>query len=167
MQLGILTTNYRLKVNMSTLEETVKNATVNLPVKVKIKESIFTRFLGLLCSVRLGIVLLIVPSLRHIAFGARTYPTGMLLVMFVLLSGFWAGIGLRNGEYFNDRIKCFYGIGASVVCVVLAFVIVASAPVVERRPVIRSVPVRTGDESQEQLQNWRDNALNKYKQQAQ
>ncbi|MBX7169940.1 MAG: cytochrome c biogenesis protein ResB [Pyrinomonadaceae bacterium] len=48
---------------MSTLEETIKNTTIEVPIKVKSKESIFSRFLGLLCSVRFGIILLILLGL--------------------------------------------------------------------------------------------------------
>ncbi len=120
-----------------------------------------------LTGIGFGILLLIFPTLRHVAFGARTFTTGFLLLIFIFFSGFWAWVGLRNEAFYNDRIKCFYGIGASVACVFLAFVTIASAPTVERAPVITTVPVRTGNESAEQLQQWRDNALNKYKQQAQ
>lgn len=115
-----------------------------------------------IAGIALGILLLIAPNLRHIAFGATTYPTGLLLLMFIAFSGFWAWIGLRNEEFFMDRPKCFYGIGASVVCAILAFVTISSAPTVERLPADISLPTRTGDESPEQLQQWRDNALNKY-----
>lgn len=48
---------------MSTLEETIKNTAVNLPVKVKARESVLSRFLKLLCSVRFGIVMLIMLAL--------------------------------------------------------------------------------------------------------
>lgn len=48
---------------MSTLEETIKNTTVDLPVKTKNTESILSRFLSLLCSVRFGIVMLILLGL--------------------------------------------------------------------------------------------------------
>ena len=48
---------------MSTLEETIKDRSVNLPVKIKANESVVSRFLKLLCSVRFGIVLLILLGL--------------------------------------------------------------------------------------------------------
>jgi len=44
---------------MSALEETLTDKTVNLPVKAKTGESYLSRFLKLLCSVRLGVVLLV------------------------------------------------------------------------------------------------------------
>lgn len=115
-----------------------------------------------LAGVGFGIVLLAFPNLRHIAFGARTYSTGFLLLMFILLSGFWAWVGLRNEEYYRDRVKCFYGIGVNILCIVFAFITISSAPTVDTRPVITTVPVRTGNETQEQLQQWRENALRKY-----
>jgi cytochrome c biogenesis protein len=51
---------------MSTLEETIKNKTVGLPVgakKTKAGESLLSRFLNLLCSVRFGIMMLILLGL--------------------------------------------------------------------------------------------------------
>jgi hypothetical protein len=117
-----------------------------------------------LAGIGLGILLLIFPTLQHVAFGAWTFSTGFLLLMFIFFSGFWAWIGLRNDDYYKDRIKCFYGIGASVACVVLALVTISSTPTVQTAPVITTVPVRTGNESADQLQEWRDKALNKYKQ---
>jgi hypothetical protein len=116
-----------------------------------------------LTGIGFGIVLLIFPSLRHVAFGATTFATGLLLIMFVLFSGFWSWVGLRNEEFFADRTKCFYGIGGSVVCMLLAFITIASAPSVESKPVLnKSVQVRTGNENAEELQRWRENALKKY-----
>lgn len=46
---------------MSALEEV--NPTINLPAETKLKTSIFARFLDVLCSVRLGIILLILLGL--------------------------------------------------------------------------------------------------------
>jgi len=48
---------------MSILEETVSKAPVNLPVKAKAGESYLSRFLNLVCSVRLGVVLLVLLGL--------------------------------------------------------------------------------------------------------
>lgn len=48
---------------MSTLEETLTEKTVELPVKAKMKESLLSRFLKFLCSVRLGLVLLVLLGL--------------------------------------------------------------------------------------------------------
>lgn len=48
---------------MSALEETITEKTVNLPVKARSGESYLSRFLKLLCSVRFGIVLLILLGL--------------------------------------------------------------------------------------------------------
>lgn len=118
-----------------------------------------------LAGTAFGIVLMIFPTWRHVAFGARTFPTGALLFVFIVFAGFWAWVGLRSEEFYQDRVKCFYGIGAAVVCAVLAFVTIFSAPAVEKRPVIPNIEMRTGDESPEQLQQWRDNALNKYRSQ--
>lgn len=117
-----------------------------------------------LAGIGLGLLLLFFPTLRHVAspIGTKSFATGMLLFVFILFSIFWSWIGLRNEEFYNDRVKCFFGIGGCVVCVILAFITISSAPVVEERPVLRDVPQRTGDESQEQLQNWRDKALQKY-----
>lgn len=117
-----------------------------------------------IAGIAFGIVLLIFPNLRHIALGAQTFSTGLLLIMFVLFSWFWAWVGLRDEQFFLDRIKCFYGIGASVVCVVLAFITISSAPTEETVPVNPNVTVRTGNETQEQLEQWRENALKKYRQ---
>ena len=44
---------------MSALEETLTDKPVNLPAEAKIRESYLSRFLKLLCSVRLGVILLI------------------------------------------------------------------------------------------------------------
>ena len=44
---------------MSALEETLTDKAVNLPVKAKMGESYLSRFLSLLCSVRLGVSLLV------------------------------------------------------------------------------------------------------------
>lgn len=48
---------------MSTLEETVTDAPVETPVKARSGESYLSRFLKLICSVRLGIVLLVLLGL--------------------------------------------------------------------------------------------------------
>ncbi len=48
---------------MSTIEETIKNSAVSLTNKTKVKESLLSQFLALLCSVRLGIILLILLGL--------------------------------------------------------------------------------------------------------
>ena len=48
---------------MSTIEETVKNTAINLPEKTKAQKSFMTRFMDLLCSVRFGIVMLILLGL--------------------------------------------------------------------------------------------------------
>jgi cytochrome c biogenesis protein len=48
---------------MSTLEETTANTTISLPVTGDQKESLLSRFLGAVCSVRLGIILLILLGL--------------------------------------------------------------------------------------------------------
>ena len=117
-----------------------------------------------LAGIGLGLLLLFFPSLRHVAapIGEKSFATGMLMFGFILFSIFWAWVGLRNEEFYRDREKCFFGIGGSVICVILAYVTISSAPAVEARPILKSMPQRTGDESQEQLQNWRDKALQKY-----
>lgn len=117
-----------------------------------------------LAGIGLGLLLLLFPSLRHVAspIGAKSFATGMLLFVFILFSVFWSWVGLRNEEYYRDRVKCFFGIGGCVVCVILAFITISSAPVVEARPILKSVPQRTGGEDQQQLQEWRDKALQKY-----
>ncbi len=74
----------------------------------------------------------------------------------------WAWIGLRNEAYFTNRLKCFYGIGACAVCLLIAFITIASAPTIETRPVFTSVDARTGTESPEELKAWRERALRKY-----
>lgn len=124
------------------------------------KISLYTALVG----IGFGIVLLIFPGLRQVAFGAHTYSTGFLLLMFVFFAGFWAWVGLRNEEFYVDRLKCFYGIGASVLCVLLALITISRVPAVATSPIIRDTPTRTGSETQEQLEQWRDNALNKYRQ---
>ncbi|HSK70671.1 MAG TPA: cytochrome c biogenesis protein ResB, partial [Pyrinomonadaceae bacterium] len=48
---------------MTALEETVKDTTVSLPVKAKAQESLLSRFLKLISSVRFGILLLILLGL--------------------------------------------------------------------------------------------------------
>jgi cytochrome c biogenesis protein len=48
---------------MSTLEETIKNTSVETPIKTKTEETFFSRFIDLLCSVRFGIILLILLGL--------------------------------------------------------------------------------------------------------
>ena len=48
---------------MSTLEQTVINAAAVMPAKRRTGESIFGRFLKLLCSVRLGVTLLVLLGL--------------------------------------------------------------------------------------------------------
>src|SRR5688500_871731 len=48
---------------MSMLEETVTEQSVNFPAKAKARESYLSRFLKLLCSVRLGVILLILLAL--------------------------------------------------------------------------------------------------------
>ncbi|MCC6796151.1 MAG: hypothetical protein IT366_13610 [Candidatus Hydrogenedentes bacterium] len=117
-----------------------------------------------LAGIGLGLLLLFFPSLRHVAspIGAKSFATGLLLFVFILFSIFWSWVGLRNEEFYRDRVKCFFGIAGSVVCVILAYVTISSAPVVEARPMLKNVPQRTGGESQEQLQEWRDKALQKY-----
>ncbi len=48
---------------MSVIEETIKNTSVEMPSRVRAKESLLSKFLGVLCSVRLGIILLILLGL--------------------------------------------------------------------------------------------------------
>ena len=48
---------------MSALEETITNKVVDVPAKAKAKESVLSRFLKLLCSVRLGVLLLVLLGL--------------------------------------------------------------------------------------------------------
>lgn len=48
---------------MSALEETITEKTVNLPAKAKTRESYLSRFMKLLCSVRFGVVLLVLLGL--------------------------------------------------------------------------------------------------------
>lgn len=117
-----------------------------------------------LAGIGLGLVLLFFPSLRHVAspIGAKSFATGLLLFVFILFSIFWSWVGLRNEQFYRDRVKCFFGIAGSAVCVILAYITISSAPVLEERPMLKNVPQRTGGESQDQLQEWRDKALQKY-----
>jgi cytochrome c biogenesis protein len=48
---------------MSALEETLKNAPVNLPVRTKAKESLLSQLMGMLSSVRFGVIMLILLGL--------------------------------------------------------------------------------------------------------
>lgn len=48
---------------MSALEETITNKTVDAPFRAKTKESLLSRFLKFLCSVRLGVILLVLLGL--------------------------------------------------------------------------------------------------------
>lgn len=115
-----------------------------------------------LAGIGLGVVLLLFPSIRHVAFGAMTFATGYLLFVFAILSAIWAWIGLRNEAYFADRIKCFYGIGACSICLLIAFITIASAPTLLTRPTITAIDSRTGTETPEELEQWRQRALRKY-----
>ena len=113
-------------------------------------------------GVAFGVFLLIFSSFRHIVFGTHTYPTGVLLFVFVVLSGFWTWVGLRNEEFFKDRTKCFYGAGANVLCLIIAVFAVTSTPQISTKPIITNVPIRTGSESSDELKQWRERALRKY-----
>ena len=115
-----------------------------------------------IAGIALGFALLLMPSLRHIAFGKTTLSTGYLLFVFVALAGLWAWIGLRNDEFYKDRVKCFYGVGAGALCAALACLLIATAPEVTVRPPSAGVSTRSGTESKEELKNWRENALRKY-----
>lgn len=115
-----------------------------------------------LVGIALGIALILFPSIRHVAFGARTYSIGYIVFVFVVLSAVWAWIGLRNEEYYRDRIKCFYGVGACIVCALVGVVTVSRPPVTEERPVSATVELRRGDETAEELEEWRQRALQKY-----
>ena len=48
---------------MSALEETITNKSVDLSATAKAKESLLSRFLKLICSVRLGVILLVLLAL--------------------------------------------------------------------------------------------------------
>lgn len=49
------------------MEDTIKNTAIKLPEKTKYKDSVLSRFLKLLCSVRFGVVLLILLGLACVA----------------------------------------------------------------------------------------------------
>ncbi|HRI90000.1 MAG TPA: hypothetical protein PK869_17125 [Candidatus Hydrogenedentes bacterium] len=115
-----------------------------------------------LAGIGLGIVLLAFPTIRHVALGATTFPTGYLMFIFAVLSAGWAWVGMRNEAYLINRIKCFYGIGACAVCVLIAFIVIASAPTVQTAPTISVIDSRTGTETPEELKSWRERALRKY-----
>lgn len=115
-------------------------------------------------GVALGIMILLFPGLRHIPLGGPTMiPTGYVLFVFPLLGIVWGIIGFVKEEYFKDRFKCLVGLGVSMAAVLVAFSAVwAGQSVRVEAPLPREVLRRTEDMTTEQLQQWRERALQKY-----
>jgi hypothetical protein len=115
-------------------------------------------------GVALGLLVLFIPGLRRIPLGGPTMiPTGYILFVFPLLGIMWGIIGIIKEEYFKDRPKCLAGLGISLAGVLVAFGAVWAGQSVDvAAPLPREVQRRTEDMSTEQLQQWRERALQRY-----
>ena len=111
------------------------------------------------------LTMFVFPSLRRIPLGGTNYiPTTLAVMVFPILSIIWAGVGLYKDEYFRDRPRCFMGIGLAIVGAVLAVVAMVTDPATSAESQIELQNVRQ-ELTPEQLKEWREKELQKYKQQ--
>ena len=80
-------------------------------------------------AIAIALIMLIFPSLRRISLGPTGYiPMPLVLVFIPAISIIWAIVGLTSEKYYDDRSKCFVGLGLALVGVLLGVVAWATDP---------------------------------------
>jgi hypothetical protein len=109
----------------------------------------------------IALLALAIPALRRIPTGGDSYfPSSYLFLIIPVLGIIWAFVGLIKEDYYEDRTKCFYGLGTSVVAVILTVLAIVMDPGQSQTDTgLEDVrPNMTEDE----LQQWREDTLNQY-----
>jgi hypothetical protein len=115
-------------------------------------------------GVAVALLMLIVPALRRIPTGGENFiPTSYIVLIIPLLGVVWAIVGLVKEDYYRDRPKCLYGFGVSIVAAILAFLVIWIDPAMQVDPAEEQGGFRQ-DMTPEELQQWRENTLNRYQQ---
>lgn len=116
-----------------------------------------------IAGIVVSILALLIPALRRIPTGGDGYmSSGLIFLIIPALGIIWAIIGLVKEDYYEDRPKCFYGLGASIVAAILTVVLIAMDPGQDQSNTGLQ-DVRQNMNEQE-LQQWRENTLNRYEQ---
>lgn len=109
------------------------------------------------------LILLIFPSWRRIPMGPETFiPTTIFTAVFPLFSIIWAVTGIVRIEYDEDRAKCYYGIALSALTLILIVVAVVTDPARNQRDEAQSLQEQREGLSEEELEDWRQQQLERY-----
>jgi len=115
-----------------------------------------------LCALAIALILL-VPSLRRVPLGANAYlPTHIVPILMVAVAVGWAIYGVYTQRYFDERAKCVISLGLAVVIVVISAVGIVTDPARKETQEVRALEDERNAMSQEELEDWRDNVLNRY-----
>ncbi len=109
-----------------------------------------------------ALLMMLIPALRHIPTGGDTFiPTGYVILIIPVLGLIWAVVGLVKEDYYEDRPKCMYGLGASIVAAILTLVVIWIDPTIRTTSEDGIQNVRQ-DMSEQQLKEWREKTLNQF-----
>ena len=113
-------------------------------------------------GVLVALLMLLIPGLRRIPTGGDGFiPTSYVVLIIPVLGLIWAIVGLVKEDYYQDRPKCMYGLGVSILAAILTLVVVWIDPAMRTDSGADASSFRQ-DMSAEELQQWRENTLNQY-----
>lgn len=113
-------------------------------------------------GVVVALIMMLVPALRHIPLGGdRFIPTGYVMLIIPLLGIIWALIGLVKEDYYEDRTKCMYGLGTSILAAILTLVVIWIDPAI-RTETNEGIQNVRQDMNQQQLKDWREKTLKQF-----
>lgn len=116
-------------------------------------------------AIVVALLMFLIPGLRRIPLGGGNFfPSTYVVLIIPILAIVWAAVGLFKEDYYEDRSKCFLGIGLALVASVLTFVAMWTDVAARAKSEADTENVREGM-SEQQLEQWREQTLNQYKQQ--
>ena len=111
-------------------------------------------------AIAIALIILLFPSLRRISLGPTAYiPTPLILVLIPIISVIWAIVGLSDERYFEDRNKCFAGLGLALLSVLLGIVAWATDPAAKAEQTTVSTQGQRETMTPEELAEWRKKNL--------
>jgi len=111
----------------------------------------------------LVLLLLVAPSLRRAPLGANAYiPMSIVPIVVSLFAMVWGIVGLVREEHYEDRPKCFAGLGLALVTILLAVVAIWTDPAARIKSEFDLMQSDREGLSQKELDDWRKQSLDKF-----
>lgn len=115
-----------------------------------------------LCALTVALILL-APSLRRVPLGANAYlPAHIVPILMAAVAVGWAIYGVYTQRYFDERAKCIISVGVAVVIVAISVIGIVTDPARRETREVRALEDERDAMSQEELEDWRANMLNRY-----